>query len=141
MSLSAERVAEAYRLFTGRTLNSLDAERTAKLLSSREELVATIVTRDRVFDTDPSVVATLRKVAAHAYAAPKTPRLERGDAVLLHQAAKQFSASLDALIRSENNRRSVVDQVHDALRHQTVYWVESSTHPGYQWCVAREPRD
>jgi hypothetical protein len=141
MALIAEHVAAAYRLLAGRTLDPLDAESTAKLLGSRQELVATIATRDRVFDADPSVVATLREIAAHAYASPKTSRLEREDYVLRNRAARQLSASLETFIRSENDRRSVVDHLHDALRDKTLYWAESDMHPSYQWYVAREARD
>ena len=138
MSLTADDVKSAWSLLCGRSLSEEEAEEQAQLLDSREEMLASLITRESIFDSDPSVVDALVTAAARGYSAPRTPRQERGDPIRQLNRTKDLSKALSALIQAERNHAKLTADFHEAMRNLVRGGRVSLSDAGYHWSFERE---
>ncbi len=135
MSLNADEVQRAYLLTAGRNIENAQAEQTARLLGSRDELLAVLLLRDRVLDCWPELAAEIMALAKGAYVKPATVRTELGDLMLRERVNRETTKAVEQLIISEIERKPLTDSVHAALRRNFSNGRELGEHPGYQYCV------
>lgn len=138
MAGTPERVATAYRLLLGRTLSEEEAHSLARLLGSRQEVLAAMIARENAFAAHPEVMDALLAAAKHNYSAPRSPRPVRGDARRPRRTALETSNALAGLIALEAERVAAANTMHEAVRDQVQHWPLDLPHPGYHWCVGKE---
>ena len=141
MPATPERVAAAYRLLKCETKSEQETYRLARLLGSRQELLAAMIVRENAFAGHAEVMQALLTAARMHYIAPRSPRPERGDALRPRRTALDAGSALVELVAGEAQCAAAAKAVHDAVRHQVHHWPVDAPHPGYQWCVNTEAKE
>ena len=138
MSLTAEQVSGAYKLLLGRDLPLREALREAKLLASREELLASLIVRKRVFATEPEIEASLNRIAATHYVGTLRVRSERGDAVRSRAARVRLTESMKALVAACGSKDAVAKDAHAAMSSAARFIGGTDPVAAMQWSIESE---
>lgn len=110
----------------------------ADLIGSRQELLAHLILREKVFDSYPAVRQALGAVAKQHCTATPLFREELYEPPERLESAALMQSALAKFLEGEKERRSAVEALDDALRKRARSSESDVEHFGYHTLVYRE---
>jgi hypothetical protein len=116
--LESSFVAKALVLLEGRSLGAEEAQTLARVIGSREELLAHLLICRSSFASYPRLSEAIERAARAASLVQKTKRPEQLDAVRRQAAYQELETALGSLLTGISRRRQskVLARAEDAVR-------------------------